>query len=260
MDKRLSAKEEIEFLKKYNPGDYEKPSVTADVLVFTTEEQRLQILLVKRGQFPYMNYWAIPGGFVSIEESAFEAAKRELFEETGVQNVHLEQLYTFSEPERDPRMRVISVSYMATVPKNKIEKHHFGDDADATEIFDIFFNEKGELQLLGETDGMIVTEDMLAFDHKKIIKIAIQRLRGKIDYTPIAFEFLNDKNSFTLRELYDIFLAVTQKKEDFSNFRKKIISVFSSLIEETGLNDNNGSQGHPSRSWKYIETERQYYE
>ena len=74
MDKRLSAKEEIEFLKKYNPGDYEKPSVTADVLVFTTEEQRLQILLVKRGQFPYKNYWAIPGGFVSIEESAFEEA------------------------------------------------------------------------------------------------------------------------------------------------------------------------------------------
>ena len=256
MDKRLSAKEEIEFLKKYNPGDYEKPSVTADVLVFTTEEQRLQILLVKRGQFPYKNYWAIPGGFVGIEESTFEAAKRELFEETGVQNVHLEQLYTFSEPGRDPRMRVISVSYMATVPKNKIKKHHFGDDADATEIFDIFFNEKGELQLLGETD----TEDMLAFDHQKIIKMAIQRLRGKIDYTPIGFEFLENKEEFTLRELYDIFVAVTRKKEDFSNFRKKIISNFSFFIQETGNKENNGNQGHPSRSWKYIETERQYYE
>lgn len=260
MDKRLSVKEEIEFLKKYNPGDYEKPSVTADILVFTTEEQRLQILLVKRGQFPYKNYWAIPGGFVGIEESTFEAAKRELFEETGVQNVHLEQLYTFSEPERDPRMRVISVSYMATVPKNKIEKHHFGDDADATEIFDIFFNEKGELQLLGETDGMIVTEDMLAFDHQKIIKMAIQRLRGKIDYTPIGFEFLENKEEFTLRELYDIFVAVTRKKEDFSNFRKKIISNFSFFIQETGNKENNGNQGHPNRSWKYIETERQYYE
>lgn len=259
MDIRLLNKEEKEFLEKYNPGDYERPSVTADILVFTTEEHRLQILLIKRGQFPYKDYWAIPGGFVGINESAIEAAKRELFEETGVSNVHLEQLYTFSEPERDPRMRVISVSYMATVPKSKIEKHRFGDDADATEIFDIFLNENGELQLLGETDGLTVTEDMLAFDHIKIIKMAIQRLRGKIDYTPIGFEFLNNPFSFTLRELYDIFMAVTQRKEDFSNFRKRIISNFSSSIEETGSKNSNGNHGHPSRSWKFIRTEEEFY-
>lgn len=252
MDARLQKKDEQEFLKKYKPGDYERPSVTSDILVFTTEENRLQILLIKREGYPYRNCWAIPGGFVGMKESTFEAARRELKEEAGIENVHLEQLYTFSEPDRDPRMRIISVAYMATVPKYKIKNHFSGDDANSSEIFDIFLDD-GKLQLVGETDGLIVTGNELAFDHEEIIKMAIERLKGKMSYSTIAFNFLENQNAFTLRELYKIFNAVNEKEEDFSNFRKKIINVFSvekNFISEIDVTEDADGKGRPSRMWK----------
>ena len=252
MDARLQKKDEKEFLKNYKPGDYERPSVTSDILVFTTEENRLQILLIKREGYPYRNYWAIPGGFVGMQESTLEAAKRELKEETGVENVHLEQLYTFSEPNRDPRMRIISVAYIATVPKYKIKNHFSGDDANSSEIFDIFLD-NGKLQLIGESDGLIVTGNELAFDHEEIIRMAIERLKGKMNYSTIAFNFLKNQNAFTLRELYKIFNAVNGKEEDFSNFRKKIINVFSvekNFIEEIDVTEDADGKGRPSRMWK----------
>lgn len=252
MDARLQKKDEQEFLKNYKPGDYERPSVTSDILVFTTEENRLQILLIKREGYPYRNCWAIPGGFVGMKESTLEAAKRELKEEAGIENVHLEQLYTFSEPDRDPRMRIISVAYMATVPKYKIKNHFSGDDANSSEIFDIFLDD-GKLQLVGETDGLIVTRNELAFDHEEIIKMAIERLKGKMNYSTIAFNFLENQNAFTLRELYKIFNAVDGKEEDFSNFRKKIINVFSvekNFISEIDVTEDADGKGRPSRMWK----------
>ena len=252
MDARLLKKDEQEFLKNYKHGDYERPSVTSDILVFTTEENRLQILLIKREGYPYRNCWAIPGGFVGMKESTIEAAKRELKEEAGIENVHLEQLYTFSEPDRDPRMRIISVAYMAAVPKYKIKNHFSGDDANSSEIFDIFLD-NGKLQLVGETDGLIVTGNELAFDHEKIIEMAIERLKGKMNYSTIAFNFLENQNAFTLRELYKIFNAVNGKEEDFSNFRKKIINVFSvekNFISEIDVTEDADGKGRPSRMWK----------
>ena len=252
MDARLQKKDEQEFLKNYKPGDYERPSVTSDILVFTTDENRLQILLIKREGYPYRNCWAIPGGFVGMEESTLEAAKRELKEEAGIENVHLEQLYTFSEPDRDPRMRIISVAYMATVPKYKIKNHFSGDDANSSEIFDIFLD-NGKLQLVGESDGLIVTGNELAFDHEEIIKMAIERLKGKMNYSTIAFNFLENQRAFTLRELYKIFNAVNGKEEDFSNFRKKIINAFSiekNFIEEIDVTENADGKGRPSKIWK----------
>lgn len=255
MDIRLQKKEEQEFLKQYKPQDYEKPSVTSDILVFTTEEERLQILLIKRGAFPYKNYWSLPGGFIKMNESTLEGAERELKEETGIENVYLEQLYTFSEPERDPRMRIISVSYIVTVPKNKLLNHKAGDDAKASQIFDIFIDEKGKIQFLGEDDGLILSENDLAFDHKEIIKLAIERLKGKINYSPISFEFLNDKNNFTLKELYKIFNAINKNKESFSNFRKRIIRIFSEemkIIKKTQKNEKLNKKGKPSKYWQLI--------
>ena len=252
MDARLLKKDEQEFLKKYKPGDYERPSVTSDILVFTTDENRLQILLIKRERYPYRNCWAIPGGFVGMEESTLEAAKRELKEEAGIENVHLEQLYTFSEPDRDPRMRIISVAYMATVPKYKIKNHFSGDDANSSEIFDIFLDD-GKLQLVGESDGLIVTGNELAFDHEEIIKMAIERLKGKMNYSTIAFNFLENQRAFTLRELYKIFNAVNSKEEDFSNFRKKIINTFSiekNFITEIDVTEDADGKGRPSKMWK----------
>lgn len=253
MDARLLKKDEQEFLKNYKPGDYERPSVTSDILVFTTDENRLQILLIKREGYPYRNCWAIPGGFVGMKESTLEAAKRELKEEAGIENVHLEQLYTFSEPDRDPRMRIISVAYMATVPKYKIKNHFSGDDANSSEIFDVFLDDDGKLQLVGDSDALLITGNELAFDHEKIIKMAIERLKGKMNYSTIAFNFLENKEAFTLRELYKIFNAVNGKEKDFSNFRKRIINIFSTeerFISEIDVTEDTDTKGRPSRMWK----------
>lgn len=255
MDIRLMKKDEQEFLKNYKAGNYKKPSVTSDILIFTTEESRLQILLIKRGAYPYKNYWALPGGFVQMKESTLEGAKRELKEETGIEGVHLEQLYTFSEPDRDPRMRIISVAYIATVPKKMVKNHKSGDDANASQIFDIFVDKNGEMQLLGENDGLILNESDLAFDHKKIIKMALERLKGKANYSTICFEFLNDKKNFTLRELQKIFKAITGEKENFSNFRKRIKRMFEEemkVILQTERIEKTSERGNPSKYWELI--------
>ena len=254
MDKRLLKKDEQEFLKNYKPQEYDRPSVTTDILVFTTEKKRLQILLIKRGVYPYKDCWAIPGGFIQMDEDAETGAKRELFEETGISDVHIEQHYTFSNPERDPRMRIISISYIATVPKVKIAHHKSGDDAKQSGIFDIFFHD-GKINFVDETDELIVTEDEIAFDHIEIIKMAIERMKGKIDYTDLAFEFLNNPQKFTLNELRDIYSAVTEKKYDVGNFRKKIIEKYTKKtqkIKSLEIFKHENAKGRPSEYWRKI--------
>jgi 8-oxo-dGTP diphosphatase len=125
---------ESEFIKQYDSSKYEKPSVTVDIMVFTVIKDKLCVLLIKRGRHPFKDAWAIPGGFLHMDESAEEAAVRRIREEAGVENVHLEQLYTFSDVERDPRTRVISIAYHATVPAGKL---HFlaGSGANEAALF-----------------------------------------------------------------------------------------------------------------------------
>ncbi|MBO4514124.1 MAG: NUDIX hydrolase, partial [Lachnospiraceae bacterium] len=136
---QISAEEKA-FLENYDPDKYKKPSVTADVVTLTVDEQdQLCILLIKRGGYPYKGKWALPGGFMNTdEESVTQAARRELYEETGVQDVSLRQLYTFSQPGRDPRMHVVSVAYTALVPKGSL-KVRAGDDAWEAEVFRISY-------------------------------------------------------------------------------------------------------------------------
>lgn len=212
--------EESNFLKNYNPDKYQKPSVTVDMLIFRLVNDSVDVLLIKRKKPPYKEFWAFPGGFVNIDESLEDAAKRELLEETNVKDVYLEQLYTFGDVERDPRMRVISVSYMALLNDSDITKFNekAGDDAKELQWFNI-----NEL-LNGIEDSSI----KLAFDHEKIFKLAIERLRGKIDYTDIAFQLLPEE--FSMLELQNVYEQILNKKLYTPNFRRNMAK----LVEETG--------------------------
>lgn len=224
------SKEEREFLKNYNPGNYEKPSVTADIVIFTLDEDsELSILLIKRGGYPYKDHWAIPGGFMEVgKESVDETAARELFEETSIKDVRLTQLYTFSNPDRDPRMHVVSVAYTALVPREALKDMRAADDAKDIGLFKIKFDVNG-IVFVGKHKSF--HESLLAFDHAKIIRTAIERLRGRISYEADAFFLLKDKKSFTIYELKRIYEAVLNTKIDAGNFRKRFIRDF----VQTGL-------------------------
>jgi 8-oxo-dGTP diphosphatase len=184
--------------------EYPKPSVTVDIVIFTIHENELKVLLIKRDLPPFKNSWAIPGGFVRIGESLEEAAKRELEEETGVKDVYLEQLYTFGEVNRDPRGRVITISYMALINSDKL-KVRANTDASEVKWFSV---------------SKIPT---LAFDHNNILSYAIKRLRWKFEYTSVAFSLLPKK--FSISSLQRIYEIAFNKKFDKRNFNKKIHSL-----------------------------------
>jgi len=211
----------------YDPTKYERPSVTVDVVIFSLVDNDLQVLLVKRKYAPFAGVWAIPGGFVRMEESLEDAALRELAEETSVTDVYIEQLYTFGAPHRDPRTRVITVAYFALVPHDAI-RHRPGDDAAETAWSSMF-----ELP-------------PLAFDHEEILTYALQRLRYKLEYTAVGFELLPDV--FTLTELQHAYEIILGEQLDKRNFRRKILS--SDVLEETGRKKKE-SEGRPAMLYRY---------
>ncbi len=171
--------------------NFPRPALTVDCVIFGFDDVELKILLIERGLEPFKGSWALPGGFVHINETADEAAKRELFEETALNEIYMEQLYTFSEVERDPRGRVVTMVA--------------GDDAKNAKWFPLSNIPK------------------LAFDHKTIVDKALERLKGKIRYQPIGFELLPEK--FTISQLQTVYEAILQKTLDRRNFRKKILKT-----------------------------------
>ncbi|MEQ8224791.1 MAG: NUDIX domain-containing protein, partial [Candidatus Eremiobacterota bacterium] len=197
-------------IKDYDPSKYERPSVTVDIVIFTIRDNDLKVLLIKRKGPPYQNFWAIPGGFVKMNESLEEAAFRELKEETGVSDVYLEQLYTFGEPGRDPRTRVITVAYFALINSEKLELYA------STDAEEVRWYSTKELP-------------QLAFDHSKIMDYAITRLRYKLEYTSAGFQLLPEE--FTLSELQRVYEVILDKTLDKRNFRKKILSL--NILEDT---------------------------
>jgi len=216
-----------EFLKTYDVSLYDRPSVTVDILIFTVDIRTgLKLLLIKRKHSPYEGCQAIPGGFVNMDESLDDAAARELREETGIEGLHMEQLYTFGSVKRDPRTRVISVTYFALVPLDKLE-FTAGDDAADAGWFDVALTENG-LRF-----GQDVT---LAFDHEDIIRLAIERLQGKLSYTDIALNLVKDKNRFSIYELQKINEAILNRELDAANFRRSFFMnyVNKGLAQETG--------------------------
>ncbi len=214
-------KGEKEFLDNFRAEDYKRPSVTADIVIFTLDEDNdLNILLINRKGYPFKDHWALPGGFLQVdEESTDETAERELYEETGINNVFLKQLYTFSKPDRDPRTHVISVAYTALIPKSKLTIKA-GDDAKDARLFKIKYDIDG---INFTNSDLTLTEKDLAFDHKEIIRTAITRIRGRIDYEPDAFELLKDKSEFTIYELKCIHESIKNETLDTANFRKSFI-------------------------------------
>ena len=206
---------------------YPHPAVTTDVVVFTIRDERLSILLVKRANPPYQGEWALPGGFLAIDEDLDACAARELREETGISGVYLEQLYTFGATHRDPRERVISVTYYALVPQDALATPRAASDA-----ADVGWH---PFEKLPE----------LAFDHADIIAMAHQRLVAKLDYSTIAFQFMPE--TFTLSELQCVYEVLLNQSLDKRNFRKRILSL--DLIEETGKLCRSGKH-RPAREYR----------
>ncbi|HYF52120.1 MAG TPA: NUDIX domain-containing protein [Planctomycetota bacterium] len=190
--------------------EHPRPSLTVDCVVFGLDEEDLKVLLIQRNLEPYEGKWALPGGFIKLFESLDEAARRELKEETGVQNVRLEQLYTFGDVDRDPRERVITVAYYALA---NLADHAVKAATDARHAAWFPVNEL----------------PTLAFDHKHILDVALERLKGKVRYQPIGFELLPEK--FTLTQLQRLYEKILERELDKRNFRKKILGM--DLLIET---------------------------
>ena len=199
---------------KYVPGDplpwhykYEHAAVTTDCVIFTYEDWKLKVLLVKRGGEPYKGEWALPGGFLRGDETAREGALRELKEETALEASAIGELGVFSKPDRDPRERVITIAFYALVKPSKVQG---GDDADEAAWFPI--------------DSL----PQLAFDHADIIHAALERIKRDIHFEPIGFDLLDEEFTIPdLQRLYEIILGV---KFDRRNFQRKILS--SGILEE----------------------------
>ena len=276
-------KSEKEFLENYDETLYKSPSLTVDTLVFTIDDKKndnyrklssksLQILLVKRKEYPEKDKWAIPGGFINIDEELISAANRRLKEEVGLENVYLEQLYTWGDVDRDPRKRILSTSYLSLVNKKEV-KIHAGDTAWDATWFDVSFNElestitnntkKTTMELiltnsvsnevintklvitksiknhLVDVNIEIIGENSLAFDHAKIISYAIIRLRNKLEYSCIAMHLMPEE--FTFGDLQNVYECVLNKKFIGPNFRRKMKPL---LIESNIMKESDSNSGH----------------
>jgi 8-oxo-dGTP diphosphatase len=211
---------ERDFLRGYDPGEFPSFAVTVDLAVFTIRAGLLTVLLVQRRDHPFRGYWALPGGFVRASESAGEAAVRELAEETGVSTFtgHLEQLRTYSEPGRDPRMRVVSVAHVALAP-GLPDPRPGGDAADAR---------WWPVEDLGLADGG-PDAPSLAFDHAQILTDAVERVRSKLEYTTLAASFVPEP--FTLADLRRVYAAVWGQAPDLGNFRRKVLGTDGFVVE-----------------------------
>lgn len=230
--------EEKTFLESYNPSKFPSVALTSDIVLFTIKNGKLCVLLVERGGFPYKGSWALPGGFVNSNEDSETAARRELLEETNLETFpgHLEQLKTYSAPDRDPRMRVISTAYVALMPN--IDNPTAGDDAANARFWAV------EDLALGETTD-VEDAPVLAFDHTEIIKDALERVRSKIEYTPLATSFCDEK--FTLAELRRVYETVWGIDVHASNFRRKVLSTPDFVVHADETNKTSG--GRPAQMY-----------
>ena len=235
---------EEEFLAEYDPRAYDPIAVTVDVVALTIRDGVLHVLLIRRAEPPFAGRWALPGGFVRAvedEEDLREAAARELAEETGLTTkalgrVHLEQLGTYGKPGRDPRMRVISVAYLAFGP-DLPDPQAGSDAADASWI------PVEALRLTAAASQAPGTTRKLAFDHAKILADGLERARAKLEYTPLATAFLGE--SFTIPELRAVYESVWGEPLHAGNFHRKVLSV-PGFVEGTGdTTPTGGRRGGP---------------
>lgn len=213
--------------ESYDPSRYERPSVTVDVVIFTLQNRELNVLLVQRKHWPFEGCWALPGGFTNMNELLDQAARRELEEETGLHDIYLEQLYTFGEPQRDPRTRVISVAYIALVSADK-QTLRASDESTDVRWFPV-------RRLPGP----------LAFDHDAILATAMDRLRSKLEYTTLAFQLLPEV--FSILELKYTYEQILGEKLDKGNFYRKIKDA--KVLEDTGMRRE--GRGRPTTLYRF---------
>jgi len=204
--------------------------VAVDAIVFGyNREEGVSILLIKRKYAPFKGSWAIPGGFVLDNESLEDAVERELQEETGVQINYLEQLYTFGQPKRDPRERILSIAYFGLVNSKQFSELQATSDAEDAKWFNI--------QMLPE----------LAFDHSDILAMAIQRLRAKMIYQPIGFELL--ENKFPFSDLEQLYSTLLDRPIDRRNFKKKVMKL--GILDELEEKAKSTGSGRPGNLFKF---------
>ncbi len=267
-------KSEEEFLKDYNPNDYKRLSLTADILILSvsssdnanyrkTDDKKMSVLLIKRDNYPFKDMWCLPGGFVGYDEELESAPKRILKQETNLDNIYLEQLYTFGGLTRDPRMRVISTSYMSLIDKNRLMEH-LNENASWFDI--VLYEEKDDVVTIVLDNGNetisftikkelrekttdrysfhIVKNNSIAFDHPLVILAGLERLRNKLEYTDIVFNMMPEY--FTLGELQKVYEVILGKKLLDPAFRRIIKNkVVKTEKIKTG-------EGHrPSYMFKY---------
>lgn len=266
-------KNEEEFLKDYDPNKFDRLSLTTDILIFSVSDgvqenyrklnrKYFSVLLVKRDNYPFKDKWCLPGGFVKIDEDIEDAAKRILKEEANISDIYIEQLYTYGDPKRDPRTRVISTSYMALIDKNKL-KYDISKNAswfnvmvlEDEKFIDVTLDNGNETikykikKTLKEktTDRFkyeVVQNDKLAFDHALVITSGISRLKNKIEYTDIVFNMMPEY--FTLGELQQVYEVILGKKLLDPAFRR----IIANKVEKT--NKMKTGEGHrPSTLFRY---------
>ena len=210
---------------------YEQPAVTVDLVIFTVDDDTLKVMLVKRTEEPFADSWSIPGGFLKVGESLEDAALRVLKEKAGVENVYVEQLYTFGDPGRDPRARVITVTYFALIPwKDLIHPP-------PNKISDLTWSPVNHLP-------------KLAFDHREIVEYAVKRLRAKASYSNIVYGLM--PRQFRLSELQRMYEIIINDKLDKRNFRKRMLAT--GLLQETGRKDIAGAH-RPAMLYKFKKME-----
>lgn len=211
--------------------------LAVDAIVFGySKTDGVSVLLIQRKYSPFKDLWALPGGFVLDKESLEEAVARELEEETGIKVNYLEQLYTFGEPERDPRQRVVSVAYFALVKSTLYQEIKASTDAEDVKWFNFKKLPK------------------LAFDHKKILDTAIERIRSKIRYQPIGFELLDKKFSFA--DLEKLYTTLLDREIDRRNFAKKMLAL--NILDETDELAKGEGKGRPSKMYQF--NKKRYHE
>ena len=266
-------KNEEEFLKDYDPNKFDRLSLTTDILIFSVSDgvqenyrklnrKYFSVLLVKRDNYPFKDKWCLPGGFVKIDEDIEDAAKRILKEEANISDIYIEQLYTYGNPKRDPRTRVISTSYMALIDKNKL-KYDISKNAswfnvivlEDEKFIDVTLDNGNETikykikKTLKEktTDRFkyeVVQNDKLAFDHALVITSGISRLKNKIEYTDIVFNMMPEY--FTLGELQQVYEVILGKKLLDPAFRR----IIANKVEKTNKMKTGEGQ-RPSALFRY---------
>lgn len=271
MDKDYASEEE--FLKNYDSSKFEKLSATVDIAIFSVASSKqdnyrklnnkhFSVLLVKRNRYPFKDMWCLPGGFMGIDETSEEAAKRVLARETNLKNIYLEQLYTFDDVKRDPRMRIISISYVALVDKNRLDDTLFENASwfnmeieendkeikvnldNGEENFDIVIKKTLKELTTDRYKYTIKKNEKLAFDHPLTIASGINRIKNKLEYTDVAFNLMPEY--FTLGELQQVYEVILGKKLLDPAFRR----IIASKVEKTDKERIDG--GHrPSKLYRY---------